>query len=80
MVVLTLPEGAPASARYSVELENAKREVERLEASAQDAHTVSVVIPAARLARGQYALRLYATAPDGTEQRVPGGSYLFTAE
>lgn len=79
-IVLTLPEGVPASARYSVELENGRREVERLEASAQDASTVAVVIPAERLARGQYALRLYATAPDGTEQRVPGGSYLFTAE
>jgi anti-sigma-K factor RskA len=79
-VVLTLPEGAPASARYSVELEDARHEVERLEPSAQDAHTVSVDIPAARLARGQNALRLLATAPDGTEQRVQGGSYLFTAE
>jgi anti-sigma factor RsiW len=79
-VVLTLPEGAPASARYSVELENARHEVERLEPSAQDAHTVSVDIPAARLSRGQYALRLFATAPDSTEQRVQGGNYLFTAE
>lgn len=79
-VVLTLPEGAPASARYRVELENGRHEVERLEASAQDARTVSVVITADRLARGQYALKLYATAPGATEQRVPGGSYIFTAE
>ena len=79
-IILTLPEGAPASARYSVELENEKREVERLEVTGQDARSVSVVIPAGRLARGQYALRLYATGADGTEQRVQGGSYLFNAE
>jgi hypothetical protein len=79
-ILLTLPEGVPAAARYDVELENEKGQVERLEATAQDARTVSLVIPRERLARGQYALRLYATGADGKEQRVPGGSYLFNAE
>lgn len=79
-IFLTLPEGTPAAARYDVELEDEKGQVERLEATAQDARTVSLVIPRERLARGQYALRLYATGADGKEQRVRGGNYLFTAE
>jgi hypothetical protein len=79
-ILLTLPEGTPAAARYDVELENEKGQVERLEATAQEARTVSLVIPSERLARGQYVLRLYATGADGKEQRVPGGSYLFNAE
>ena len=79
-IFLTLPEGTPAAARYDVELEDEKGQVERLKATAQDARTVSLVIPSERLARGQYALRLFAIGADGREQRVPGGSYLFNAE
>ena len=79
-VLQTLPEGSPAAARYDVELENEKGQVERLEATAQDARTVSLVIPSERLARGHYVLRLYATGADGKQQRVPGGNYLFNAE
>jgi anti-sigma factor RsiW len=79
-IFLTLPEGSPAAARYGVELEDEKGQVERLVTTAQDARTVSVVIPSERLARGQYVLKLYATGADGTEQRVQGGSYFFNAE
>ncbi|MDQ3744363.1 MAG: hypothetical protein M3444_08270 [Acidobacteriota bacterium] len=79
-ILLTLPEGSPAAASYDVELENEKGQVEHLEATAQDARTLSLEIPSERLARGQYALRLYATGADGKRQRVPGGSYLFNAE
>lgn len=79
-IFLTLPEGTPAAARYDVELENEKGQVERLKATAQDARTVSLEIPSEQLARGRYVLRLYATGADGREQRVPGGSYLFNAE
>lgn len=79
-IFLTLPDGSPAAARYGVELEDEKGQVEPFEATAQDARTVSVVIPSERLARGQYVLRLHATGADGTEQRVQGGSYRFNAE
>jgi anti-sigma factor RsiW len=79
-ILLTLPEGTPASARYDVELENEKGLVEHLEATAQDARTVSLEIPSEQLARGRYALRLSAIGADGKKQRVPGGSYLFNAE
>lgn len=79
-IFLTLPEGTTAAARYDVELENEKGQVERLKATAQDARTVSLEIPSEQLARGRYVLRLYATGADGREQRVPGGSYLFNAE
>jgi hypothetical protein len=78
-VYLTLPEGAPPAARYRVELESDKGKVESLNAEGQEARSVTVVIPASRLARGQYVLRLFATGADGKEQRVQGGSYLFTA-
>lgn len=78
-IFLTLPEGAPASG-YRVELQDSRGKVESLKATRRDARSVSVEIPSDRLARGQYALILYATAADGTEQRVQDGSYLFNAE
>lgn len=78
-ISLTLPEQSPQAARYRVELENDDGETKSLELAGQDAQSVSVVIPAAQLARGQYALRLFAIKADGTEQRIPG-SYFFTVE
>ena len=79
-VYLSLPEGATPAAHYGVELENDKGKVERLKVEGpQDARSVSVVISASQLARGQYVLRLLATGADGKEQRVEGGSYRFTA-
>lgn len=76
---LKLPQGAPATARYRVELLNRDGEVKPLEVSAQDAQSVSVDIPARQLARGLYALRLFAVGPDGSEQRI-NGSYFFGVE
>ena len=78
-VSLALPEGATPSARYRVELDDGEGKTESLEAEGHDARTVSVVIPAARLARGTYALRLFAVTAEGVEQRVKG-SYLFSIE
>lgn len=77
-VSLLLPEGARAS-RYRVELETDAGEVKPLDVAAQDVGAVSVVIPAAQLPPGAYALRLFARQPDGAEQRVPG-NYFFTVE
>jgi methionine-rich copper-binding protein CopC len=78
-VSLTLPEGATPSARYRVEFDNGEGKTESLEAEGQDGRSVSVVIPAAYLARGTYALRLFAVTAEGVEQRIKG-SYLFSVE
>ena len=78
-ISLTLPERLPAAVRYRVELENENGETRPLEIAGQEAQSVSVVIPAAQLTRGQYALKLFVVKADGTEQRIPG-SYFFTVE
>jgi anti-sigma-K factor RskA len=78
-ISLRLPEGSNPASRHRVELLNEKGETKNLEVTERDDKSVSVVIPADQLARGQYALRLYATRDGGAEQRVPG-SYFFTAE
>lgn len=78
-VALTPTEGLTPSARYRVELDDGEGKTESLEAVGQDAHTVSVIIPAAHLSRGTYALRLFAVNAEGVEQRVKG-SYLFSVE
>lgn len=78
-ISLTLPERSTPQTRHRVELENDKGETKQLEITEQDAQSVSVVIPADQLARGRYALKLYAATADGTEQRIPG-SYLFNVE
>jgi methionine-rich copper-binding protein CopC len=78
-ISLMLPEQLPQASRYRVEWENDRGEAKPLEIAGQDAQSVSVVIPASQLARGQYALKLFAIKADGTEQRT-GGSYFFTVE
>jgi hypothetical protein len=78
-ISLKLPEQLPPAASYRVALENYHRKLESLMIAGQDAQSVSVVIPAAQLARGQYALKLYVTKADNTEQRIPG-SYFFVVE
>lgn len=78
-ISLVLPEGAEPAARYRVELESGGGQALPLEASGPEAGAVSVVIPAAQLARGSYALKLFAVPADGPERRIPG-SYFFTAE
>jgi hypothetical protein len=78
-VTLLLPEGTAPAARYRVELEDARGAATPLEPATPEAQQVSVVIPAARLARGAYALKLYALDDDGPPRRV-GGSYFFNVE
>ena len=78
-ISLTLPQPTPPAARYRVELENADGEKRAVEVADEDARSVQVVIPAAQLARGQYALKLFAIRADGTEQRL-NGSYFFVVQ
>ncbi|MEN3334688.1 MAG: hypothetical protein V7641_4053 [Blastocatellia bacterium] len=78
-ISLMLPPPPPRAARYRVELENDNGETKSVALAGQDAQSVLVVIPAAQLARGQYALKLFAIQTDGTEQRI-NGSYFFIVE
>ena len=78
-IFLTLPEGSAPAALYRAELLSENGETKSFEAAGQDSRSVSVVIPAAQLARGQYVLKLFKTEADGAEQRV-GGSYSFNVE
>ncbi|HJQ68560.1 MAG TPA: hypothetical protein VKA70_06295 [Blastocatellia bacterium] len=78
-VTLTLPQPSPQAARYRVVLEDNNGNSMPVEVKAADAQAVLAVIPADRLARGPYALKLFAVRADGSEQRV-SGSYLFTVE
>jgi hypothetical protein len=78
-VFLMLPNNAAPASRYRVELDTEDGETIPLDVAGQDAQSVSVVIPASKLARGQYALTLVALNGNGTEQPVYG-SYTFTVE
>jgi anti-sigma-K factor RskA len=78
-ISLVLPEGVARESGYRVELVDVNGTEENLQVIGRDAKSVSVVVPPSRLARGQYALKLYETPPGGEEQRVRG-SYFFTAE
>lgn len=78
-VSLTLPQQSPPAERYRVELENDNGETKSAEVAGKDAQSVLVVIPAAQLAPGQYALKLFAIKTDGAEQRI-NGTYFFIVE
>jgi hypothetical protein len=78
-IVLRLPEGETQTSRYHVRLTDEKGEIKGLESTRQDAQSISVVIPAANLQRGRYALQLFTINADGTEPRV-SGSYFFTVD
>jgi len=77
-ISMALPEPAPEGATYRVQWENVKGPLEELKIERQDTKSVSVIIPANKLIRGQYLLKLFRKDPDGTETPVPG-SYLFNA-
>jgi hypothetical protein len=79
-IVLTLPEVTSETGEYRAQIENARGEIKFTKRIPQlDARSLSVLIPVEQLARGQYAVKLFAIKADGTEQRI-GGSYLFTVE
>jgi hypothetical protein len=77
-LVLTLPEGYGTAAAYRAEMLTSAGRTEKVEVVGHEGRTVSVVVPEARLARGQYAIRLYAVATGQPER--PLGSYLFNVE
>ena len=75
-LTLALPE---PGGRYRVQWEDVKGPLEDLEIDKQDANSVYVIIPANKLTRGQYSLKLFRKEPDGTETRV-SGNYYFNVE
>ncbi len=78
-VTLTLPAGTPPADAYRAEMLTLNDgRTEAVEVTGHDGRTVTVVVPEARLARGRYALRLYASG-GGDVVRV-GDGYVFDAE
>lgn len=78
-IYLRLPSQPATAANYRVELVNEDGETRPLTAAGQNVESVFVEISTPQLTRGEYALRLFAVRPDGTEQRV-NGVYLFIVE
>jgi hypothetical protein len=78
-VSMKLPEQTSATSRYRVELVHDDGEISSRGIAEQQNGFVSIDIPATLLTRGQYALRLFAMRPDGTEQRLTG-NYFFNVE
>lgn len=77
-LVLTLSESHGPATTYRAEMLTSAGRTEKVEVVGHDERTVSVVVPEARLARGEYAIRLYAVATGRPER--PLGSYLFNVE
>ncbi len=75
-IALVLPESSPSASSYRVEAVDG---INTLSIAGSDSNSVSVIIPAAQLRRGQYALRLYAIRSNGTEERITG-NYFFMVE
>lgn len=78
-IKLMFPSPAAPGARYRVELLNDKGETKTPAVEGQDPQSVSVVIPAAQLNPGQYAITLSIINSDGSVQRISGG-YHFIVE
>ena len=74
-ITLQIPERVPRGTDYRVDLDD-RGETKSFKPASHDENTVVVVIPAASMREGLYALRLYVTKADGTEQLIPG-EYLF---
>ncbi len=77
-VVLEVPTEMKAQ-NLRAELESESGEMKRIEVVEENTRTAAVTIPASQLRPAQYALKLFAINPDGSEQRIPG-SYFFTVE
>jgi len=78
-ISLTLPAHSTPAARYRVKMMKSDGETEPLAIAGQDAQSISIIIPAAQLARGRFALQLFLLGDDGAEQRI-NGNYFFTVE
>lgn len=78
-ITLMLPDPPTPAARYRVQLEDSEQDIKHSENVMPEGRSVQVTIPPSKLPGGQYALKLFAVQPDGTERRLPG-SYFFDVE
>ena len=76
---LKLPEAFDQAPRFRAELLKGSDETIRIETVALVDQAAVIELPAEQLSPGEYALRLYAVNPDGTEQRI-NGSYFFSVK
>ncbi len=77
-ISLRLPDPPAQTLSYRVQVEDDNSEIKSSEIAGQDAQAVSVMLPAAQLAPGQYAVQLFAVKAAGTEQRI--GTYFFIVD
>jgi len=75
-ISLALPDSAPAGARYRVELDDG-RNTKAAKVVGQQGNSLVVSLPNVPI--GYYALRVFSTAPGGSEQQLPG-DYRFIME
>ena len=78
-ISLTLSDASETATHYRAQLEDDNSAIKHSEKVLREDQFVRVTIPASQLARGRYALRLFAVKPDGTERHVPG-IYYFNVE
>ena len=74
---LKLPDASDPAMRYRVELLREADEATGIERVAVIEHSAVIEIPAAQLARGQYALNLYMIKPGSIQQRISGSYFLI---
>lgn len=72
---LTLPKSFPQGTRFQAVLDN-QTDRKQVQVVDHKENVVTVMIPAADLPRGEYALELTALKADGTEEAIPG-NYRF---
>jgi len=73
---LELPKPAAAGTRYRAELDD-RVKTKPVELVSSDPQSVTVLIPAELIPRGEYSIQLTITPPDGSTQEL---SYLFNIE
>jgi hypothetical protein len=78
-IELALPDQIPQSKNYRVELLAEKQASRNLRIEQQTEAKLVVVVPANEIGPGSYFVRLYATNPNGTEQRIRG-TYFFAVQ
>lgn len=76
---LAIPEQAKGAKNYLVKLDSGDRPGQNLVLYQHNDQTVTVRIPASQIPRGNYAIRVFSVASDGTEQRI-SGNYYFDVE
>lgn len=78
-LVLKLPDDSTLQTSYRARLLSEDGEMRMLEIAERDAQSISVVVPAQQLKRGQYAVKLITLTDKGAELPL-NGSYFFTVE